>query len=70
MVNQPYFMTNKDWYTINEEGEYLLTDKAPKQAVKDYNERKTEFLKRMATLTADTALDINEDEDWLIFPIN
>ena len=70
MVTQPYFMTNKEWYTTNEDGEYLLTDKAPKEAVKDYNERKAEYLKRMATLTVEDALNIVEDEDWLIFPIN
>ena len=70
MVTQPYFMTNKEWYTTNEDGEYLLTDKAPKEAVKDYNERKAEYLKRMATLRVEDALNIVEDEDWLIFPIN
>lgn len=70
MVEQPYFMKNKEWYTTNDDGEFILTDKAPKEAVEDYNERKAEYLKRMSTLNVDDMLDINEDEDWLIFPLN
>lgn len=35
----PYFMENKDWYYFDEEEFcYKLTDKAPKEAVKSYEE--------------------------------
>lgn len=34
----PYFMTNKEWYTIDANLKLVLTDKAPQEAVKSYNE--------------------------------
>lgn len=35
----PYFLTNKEWYYKDEdEGIYKLTDKAPPEAIKSYNE--------------------------------
>ena len=38
-LNEPYFMKNKEWYSFNEkEWKYILTDKAPKEAVDSYNE--------------------------------
>ena len=38
---RPYFMTNKDWYYINDDEDdvdygYKLTDKAPPEAVESY----------------------------------
>lgn len=36
---RPYFMTNKEWYTYDEvEEKYVLTDKAPQEAIDSYNE--------------------------------
>ena len=36
---RPYFMTNKEWYYYDESDEcYKLTDKAPPEAVKSYEE--------------------------------
>lgn len=36
---EPYFMQNKDWYYHDEEeGKYKLTDKAPEQAKKSYDD--------------------------------
>lgn len=41
---QPKFMDNEEWYKLNEDLEtmdefgYILTDKAPKEAVDSYNE--------------------------------
>lgn len=35
----PYFLTNPEWYTTGEDGiGYKLTDKAPKEAQKSYEE--------------------------------
>ena len=34
----PYFMTNSEWTTIDENtGDLILTDKAPQEAVESYN---------------------------------
>ena len=39
VYEEPYFMTNKEWYTFNEEKfRYELTDKAPEKAIESYNE--------------------------------
>ena len=38
-VDEPYFMTNKDWFYFDEEEFcYKLTDKAPKEAIESYKE--------------------------------
>lgn len=38
-VAMPYFWTNKEWYTVDKEnGGWVLTDKAPQEAVKSYEE--------------------------------
>lgn len=35
----PFFMTNKDWYYYNEKScMYELTEKAPKKAIRSYEE--------------------------------
>ncbi|MCQ2506163.1 MAG: hypothetical protein MJ113_03200 [Lachnospiraceae bacterium] len=34
-----YFMENNDWFKLNEDkSDFVLTDKAPEEAVKSYNE--------------------------------
>lgn len=39
MKKEPYFLSNKEWYYFDErEFCYKLTDKAPNEAVKSYNE--------------------------------
>lgn len=39
MIEKPYFLNNKDWYTYNEEEfRYELTDKATEKAKKSYSE--------------------------------
>lgn len=39
IVDVPYFMTNKDWYTFDaEKWRFVLTDKAPKEAAKSLEE--------------------------------
>ena len=36
---KPYFMENEEWYTFDEINfKYVLTDKAPQEAVDSYNE--------------------------------
>lgn len=38
-LNKPYFMNNKDWYYFDEKKfRYILTDKAPNEAIKSYGE--------------------------------
>ena len=70
MVKQPYFMTNKDWYTVNENEELVLTTLAPKEAIEDYNQRKAEYEKKVKNLSKDEYVDFLMSEDsWLSFPI-
>lgn len=39
VLNIPYFMRNKEWWYYDyEEIKYKLTDKAPKEAIKSYEE--------------------------------
>lgn len=39
MTDEPYFLSNKDWYIYNEEEfRYELTDKATDEAKKSYKE--------------------------------
>lgn len=41
MREEPFFMANEEWYTIDpndDERGYRLTDKAPKEAIESYNE--------------------------------
>lgn len=39
ILEQPYFMKNKDWYYFDdEEFMYKLTEDAPKKAIDSYNE--------------------------------
>lgn len=41
---QPYFLSNKDWYYYDEEDFcYKLTDKATKEAIKSYEEYYNNF---------------------------
>ena len=39
IFEKPYFLENKEWYTVNESGGrgYVLTDKAPQKAIDSYN---------------------------------
>lgn len=39
MMDRPYFMENKEWYKFDfQKRKYILTDKAPKEAKKSYEE--------------------------------
>ncbi len=52
----PYFMVNSDWYYVSEdEPKYLLTDKAPPEAIKSYNE-----------FYGDDVVEGEGGDDWLI----
>ena len=45
---EPYFLSNKDWYYYDEEEFcYMLTDKAPKEAIESYKEFYNELNKYM-----------------------
>ena len=39
MLDRPYFMENEEWYEFDfEKRQYILTDKAPDEAKKSYEE--------------------------------
>lgn len=41
MREKPYFLTNKEWYTVDPDDDdrgYKLTDKAPQEAIDSYND--------------------------------
>ncbi len=39
MIDMPYFLTNKEWFTENPKtGKFKLTDKAPPEAVKSFKQ--------------------------------
>lgn len=37
-MEQPIYMQNEDWWTTDDSGHIVLTDKAPEEAVRAYNE--------------------------------
>ena len=65
--NGKYFMTNKDWYEIDEDKDMLiLTDKAPKndpKINKSYQEYLDEIAFAKRCRSADELLKINIDND-------
>jgi hypothetical protein len=69
MVKQPYFMTNKDWYTTNDNEELILTALAPKEAIDDYNSLKTEYHDKIKAMDKEEYIKFVMSEDsWLSFP--
>ena len=71
MVTQPYFMSNKNWYSIDEDENYILTTSAPKEAVEDYDKRKSEYIAKVKKMTQEQYLDFIESEDsWLSYPLD
>lgn len=45
MQDMPYFMENEEWYYFDyEKKRYMLTDKAPKEAIESYED----FYKEMS----------------------
>jgi hypothetical protein len=47
MTIEPYYMTNKDWYYIDDKGVHHLTENAPKKAKESFEEE-IEFYKTHA----------------------
>lgn len=71
MVTQPYFMTQKEWYTVDENDNYILTDKAPQKAIDDYNTRKAEYVAKIKKMSQEELFLFFENEDsWLSFPLD
>lgn len=71
MVTQPYFMTQKEWYTVDENDNYILTNKAPKKAIDDYNTRKAEYVAKIKKMSQEELIVFFENEDsWLSFPLD
>lgn len=56
---QPYFMENEEWYEYdNEKGKYILTEKAPQEAVDSYNDFYSKVGTRLTTnFTIDDILE-------------
>lgn len=70
MVKQPYFMSKKEWFTKNENGEYILTEFATKEAVDDYNQRREEYQQALKGMTDEEYIDfITSEDSWLTFPV-
>ena len=71
MISEPYFMRNKEWYYIDKDGNYVLTQLAPQAAVDDYNRLRQAYIEQQKELEnkgPDGYLTIQED-DWLQFPL-
>ena len=54
MTIQPYFMEDKSWYKINEQGEAELTEMAPPEAVASYEQYKNNQYQQL-----------NEEANWM-----
>ena len=56
---QPYFMENEEWYKYdNEKGRYILTEKAPQEAIDSYNDFYSKAGTRLTTnFTIDDILE-------------
>ena len=44
MIAMPYFMSDESWYRTDEDGNVILTKKAPPKAVAEYNKLRKEYL--------------------------
>jgi ribosome biogenesis GTPase A len=70
MVKQPYFMSNKEWYTTNDDDELILTALAPKEAIEDYNNHKEEYAQKISKFTKEQYIEFIMSEDsWLTLPL-
>ena len=71
MTTRPYFMSNESWYAKDENDDLILTDKAPADAIADYNKYKQEYIKKVNGMSNEEYLEylMEEDNDWLTFPI-
>ncbi len=48
MIDRPYFMERKEWFTYDpQKRQFVLTDKAPKEAKKSYDEYLKELTKHI-----------------------
>lgn len=69
MVKQPYFMSNRDWYTTDEDDNLILTPSAPIEAIKDYNNHKKEYAQKIKSMSKEEYISFIMSEDsWLSFP--
>lgn len=60
MLRRPYFMENDDWYEFDEETEkFVLTDKAPVEAVESYKK----YLKEYEYAANDNIAGLGDVED-------
>ena len=63
-------MSNKEWYTTNDDDELILTALAPKEAIDDYNKHKEEYAQKISKFTKEQYIEFIMSEDsWLAFPL-
>ena len=54
MLDQPYFMTNEEWYYFDyKENKHKITDKAPEKAKKSYNEYYKQLKKQVMAVNVE-----------------
>ena len=72
MVTRPYFMSNENWYTMDEDGNIVLTKSAPEKAVLEYNQFKKDYNDRVKKLkTKDDVIDFfMSEEHTFSFPLD
>ena len=66
LLDEPYFMKNKEWYVDSEErGMLLLTEKAPKEARQSYKEFYEELYNSQ---NYDDVFEIKDINDYIYKP--
>ena len=64
MLEMPYFMENKEWYTYDDESEkFVLTENAPVEAVESYKQYLKDYEKSVDNSINRISEDDEEDED-------
>ena len=64
MLEMPYFMENKEWYTYDDESEkFVLTENAPVEVVESYKQYLKDYEKSVDNSINRISEDDEEDED-------
>ena len=70
MIEMPIFAKNPEWYSQNEDGEFILTSKAPQEAIDDYKKRQKEYNDKVNKMSIDEYIDfINSEDGDFKFPL-
>lgn len=56
---------------VDANDDFILTDKAPADAIADYNKHKQEYIKKVNGMSNEEYIEylMKEDNEWLTFPI-